>query len=84
MSNDGHKVVSKEERLACWSARDEYYHCCAIKGREECGSFKDAFFKKCPAAWVQHFERRRLYEQYRQKLLTQGYKLKEADQTTKS
>ena len=45
-------VVSKEQRKACWSARDEYYHCKAIKGEEDCQAQKKAFYKLCPDAWV--------------------------------
>ncbi|EGD82380.1 hypothetical protein PTSG_11412 [Salpingoeca rosetta] len=72
-------VVSKEQRKACWAARDEYYHCCATKGKEACDDLKKKFYEQCPTAWVRHFERRHMYDQYRQKLLTQGYKLKEKE-----
>eukprot|EP00056_Hartaetosiga_gracilis_P020311 m.18732 g.18732 ORF g.18732 m.18732 type:complete len:84 (-) comp8353_c0_seq1:91-342(-) len=71
------EVVGVSKRKACWNARDEYYKCVAVNGVKNCNEAKEAFDKLCPKAWVEHFEKMNTYAKYKQKLRTEGYKLKD-------
>lgn len=44
---------SKEDRIRCWSHRDEYWKCLDDgKTEVECKKFREQYEKFCPALWV--------------------------------
>lgn len=70
---------NKEQRKICWNARDKYSQCLdqyapsylptsGEKGPNECEKLRSEMINECPAKWVQHFDQRRGYEQYKQKM----------------
>eukprot|EP00045_Choanoeca_perplexa_P023129 m.12414 g.12414 ORF g.12414 m.12414 type:complete len:83 (+) comp9944_c0_seq1:53-301(+) len=69
-------VVSSSQRRACWAARDAYQDCMMKNADNEdgCKSLKEEFVKACPEAWVKHFEKQRVYLNYKRKLLEDGFK----------
>lgn len=73
------EAPDKVKRKVCWKARDEYWECLnrfapehqpasGEKEPKECVAFRKAMETECPAKWVNHFDRRRGYEQYKQKM----------------
>lgn len=73
----------KSKRQKCWDARDEYWKCLdknspdysATSGQEgpsECLKLRKLFETGCPAQWVKHFDRKRTYEQFKEKM-NQGF-----------
>lgn len=71
----------KEKRKNCWDARDKYWQCLdqyapkhqATSGQDEpavCDKFRKYFEMGCPSQWVHHFDRKRSYDQFKQKLET--------------
>lgn len=44
---------NKEDRLNCWSRRDEYWQCLDEgKSQAECIEFRKQYEKFCPSQWV--------------------------------
>lgn len=44
---------NKEDRLNCWSRRDEYWRCLDEgKSQAECTKFREQYEKFCPSQWV--------------------------------
>lgn len=79
----------KVQRKKCWDARDEYWKCLdkyspeyspssGEAGPKECAKLRKLFETGCPAKWVQHFDRKRAYEQFKEKLYSGNDPLKEA------
>lgn len=71
---------SREERNLCWGARDRYWECLdknSIKDVKDdkgtCSEFRKLYEKSCSAQWVKHFDRRRNYLQFKEKIEKQGY-----------
>lgn len=73
----------KEQRLKCYSARDEFWNCLDrhnyAKNLEnddeipdECKKLKTLFKTECPQQWVQHFNRKYNYLKFKEKIET-GY-----------
>lgn len=69
----------KAKRQHCWDARDKYWQCLdqnapdysATSGQEGpsvCAKFRKLFETSCPAQWVKHFDRKRTYEQFKEKM----------------
>ena len=67
--------MKKEERTACWGARDEFWKCTDKMGKEveECKQFREKYVDMCPASWVVHFDRKYDYEKFKIRLKTEGY-----------
>lgn len=70
---------TKEERSMCWGARDKYWECLdqhklgdATKAGP-CAEFRKMYEKSCSAQWVKHFDRKRSYLQYKNKIENEGY-----------
>ncbi|TMW48408.1 hypothetical protein DOY81_006498 [Sarcophaga bullata] len=75
--------LNKEERAKCWGHRDEYWKCLnehaphhsstsGEKIPDACKKYRKLFETNCPATWVKHFDRKRTFEQFKEKL-QQGY-----------
>ncbi|XP_059062016.1 cytochrome c oxidase assembly factor 6 homolog [Achroia grisella] len=71
---------NKEQRKACWDSRDRYWECLDnqnIKDNSErpkaCIEFRRAFEKSCPTQWVLHFDRKRDFNVYKEKIQKEGY-----------
>lgn len=70
---------TKEERNMCWGARDRYWECLDknnIKDNDTTGVCKDlrkAFESSCSAQWIKHFDRKRNYLQFKEKIEKHGY-----------
>ncbi|XP_050071677.1 cytochrome c oxidase assembly factor 6 homolog [Anopheles maculipalpis] len=73
----------KDVRAKCWTARDEYWACldkhapdyqCTSQQPEpkECLQLRKLYQQSCPAQWVKHFDRKRTYDQFKQKM-AKGY-----------
>ena len=63
-------------RKLCYKARDKYYECRDKNPdkTEVCEEFRKMFEKSCLPSWVKHFDRKRVYEEYKKKLNTEGFK----------
>lgn len=70
---------SKEKRQSCWDARDGYWLCLdknapefsTTSGEEQppaCAQLRKLFVDSCPAQWTKHFDRKRTYEQFKEKM----------------
>ncbi|OXU23878.1 hypothetical protein TSAR_010319 [Trichomalopsis sarcophagae] len=65
---------NKEDRLNCWHNRDQYWHCLDEKKSEDsCNSFRKEYEKFCPAQWVKHFDKKREYLMFKERLEKEGY-----------
>ncbi|KAH9424708.1 cytochrome c oxidase assembly factor 6 homolog [Dermatophagoides pteronyssinus] len=73
----------KEQRLKCYSARDQFWSCLDqhYDGHQknasdeiptECQKLKTLFETECPQQWTQHFNRKYQYLKFKQKIET-GY-----------
>ncbi|KAJ8930343.1 hypothetical protein NQ314_016893 [Rhamnusium bicolor] len=68
---------TREERSLCWGARDKYWECLdknkATEKSNICQEFRTLYEKSCTAQWVKHFDRKRNYLQYKEKIEKHGY-----------
>lgn len=68
---------TKEERAKCWNARDKYWDCLEKNGSDDkgnvCVEFRKVFEHSCSAQWVKHFDRRRNYLKFKDKIENEGY-----------
>lgn len=70
---------NKEERAQCWGARDKYWECLDQHYTKEstkdgpCVEFRKIYEKSCSSQWVKHFDRKRSYLQFKQKIEKEGY-----------
>lgn len=73
----------KSARAKCWDARDKYWECLdkyapeysttsGQEGPSECAKLRKLYENGCPAQWVKHFDRKRTYEQFKEKM-NSGY-----------
>lgn len=83
----------KAKRTKCWDSRDNYWQCLeknapehsTTGGQEEpsaCISLRKIFESNCPAQWVKHFDRKRSYEQFKEKMQA-GFDPVDQSSTTK-
>ncbi|XP_076273278.1 cytochrome c oxidase assembly factor 6 homolog [Rhynchophorus ferrugineus] len=65
---------TKEERAKCWGARDKYWECLDSQSGQEnvCKEFRSLYEKSCSAQWVKHFDRKRNYLRFKEKIETDG------------
>lgn len=76
---------TKEERAVCWGARDKYWTCLDQNKEQEavkdgpCAAFRKLYEQSCSSQWVKHFDRRRSYLQFKQKIETEGYEPLDSD-----
>lgn len=70
---------TKAERAKCWGARDEYWECLdkhGIQNAEKsgpCAEFRKLYETSCSSQWVKHFDRKRSYLQFKEKIEKDGY-----------
>lgn len=70
---------TKEERTLCWGARDKYWECLDTNKIKEaakdgpCAEFRKMYEKSCSIQWVKHFDRKRSYLQFKEKIEKEGY-----------
>lgn len=72
---------TKEQRAVCWSARDKLWECLdkhedplnRSKLPKECAELRKLYEQGCPAQWVKHFDRKREYLQFKERIEKQGY-----------
>ncbi|XP_008557702.1 cytochrome c oxidase assembly factor 6 homolog [Microplitis demolitor] len=64
---------SKEDRLNCWGSRDEYWKCLDTKSETECTELRKQYEKFCSPQWVKHFDRKRDYLKFKEKIEQEGY-----------
>ncbi|KAL9880989.1 cytochrome c oxidase assembly factor 6 homolog [Glossina fuscipes] len=74
---------TKEQRIKCWSSRDEYWKCLSENAPQHsstsgenvpnaCERLRKLFETHCPGQWVKHFDRKRTYEQFKERM-ERGY-----------
>nr|XP_033812972.1 cytochrome c oxidase assembly factor 6 homolog isoform X2 [Geotrypetes seraphini]XP_033812973.1 cytochrome c oxidase assembly factor 6 homolog isoform X2 [Geotrypetes seraphini] len=58
------------ERKACWGARDQFWKCLDENQDDfsKCQKLRSSFEACCPQLWVKHFDKRRDYLKYKEKL----------------
>ncbi|XP_022198897.1 cytochrome c oxidase assembly factor 6 homolog isoform X2 [Nilaparvata lugens] len=66
---------TKSEREACWQSRDKYWECLDLNADEakQCLETRSVYENLCPAQWVKHFDRKRKYLQFKEKIEKEGY-----------
>lgn len=66
---------TKEERAKCWGARDQYWECLdkSSNKQDSCTEYRKLFEKSCLTQWVQHFDRKRNYLRFKEKIEKEGY-----------
>lgn len=73
----------KEQRQQCWDSRDKYWQCLDENAPEhqstsgapepkQCQSFRKLFQSSCPGQWVKHFDRKRTYDMFKERM-EKGY-----------
>ncbi|CAH1371312.1 hypothetical protein MTP99_012801 [Tenebrio molitor] len=76
---------TKEERNLCWGARDRYWECLNKHGIKEkdteglCADIRKLYEKSCSTQWVKHFDRKRSYLQFKEKIEKHGIPTKTTD-----
>ncbi|GIY12279.1 cytochrome c oxidase assembly factor 6 homolog [Caerostris darwini] len=62
----------KDKRKKCWASRDAYWECLDQNNDDSacCMELKKCFENDCPNLWVQHFNRKREYLKFKEKLQT--------------
>lgn len=70
----------REQRKKCWDTRDKYWECLDnlnVKERAEkpkaCIEFRKMFESSCPPQWVIHFDRKRDFNIFKEKMQKEGY-----------
>uniref|UniRef100_A0A6M2DLS4 Putative cytochrome c oxidase assembly factor 6 protein n=1 Tax=Xenopsylla cheopis TaxID=163159 RepID=A0A6M2DLS4_XENCH len=72
---------NKEERKRCWDARDQFWKCLdenEDKSKQNtevpaCKAFRKIYESSCTAQWVMHFDRKRSYLQFKERMEKEGY-----------
>ncbi|CAH1108392.1 unnamed protein product [Psylliodes chrysocephalus] len=81
---------TKEERTKCWSARDQYWECLdknSVKSGDTkdinvCAEFRKMYEQSCSAQWVKHFDRKRNYLIFKEKIEKDGIPSKNEDDSS--
>ncbi|XP_054718610.1 cytochrome c oxidase assembly factor 6 homolog [Uloborus diversus] len=62
----------KEQRKKCWDSRDSYWECLEQNNEDKtkCQEKREYFVKECPNRWVDHFDRKRDYIKFKEKVQT--------------
>ncbi|CAI8048207.1 Cytochrome c oxidase assembly factor 6 homolog [Geodia barretti] len=75
MDSAAAEAPNASQRGDCYVARDAFYSC-MLKNSEKVEACKregKEFHSKCLPSWVKHFDKRRVYENYKKKLEEAGY-----------
>jgi len=73
----------KKTRKTCWLNKDAYWECLNVNDPKHnsasgeeipkiCTELRKAFEAACPNQWVKHFDRKRSFEQFKEKM-SSGY-----------
>ncbi|XP_044749025.1 cytochrome c oxidase assembly factor 6 homolog [Coccinella septempunctata] len=77
---------NKEDRQRCWGARDKYWECLDKVGEGDqspCAEFRKLYESSCSSQWIKHFDRKRNYLVFKNKIENEGYEpLTENNRTT--
>ena len=60
-----------KDRQKCYEAKDAYYKC-KDAGDENCEELLKKYEEACPSAWVRYFDKKRIYDAYKEKLKNDG------------
>ncbi|KAF0312924.1 Cytochrome c oxidase assembly factor 6 [Amphibalanus amphitrite] len=71
---EGMSFPNKAARQACWDARDQFWACLDANAENAapCSHLRELYEKGCPSQWVKHFNRKRSYEKFKDKIQNQG------------
>lgn len=60
---------TKEERETCWKNRDQYHKCLENNNEDQskCLHLFSLYTKTCRSKWIEHFERTRAYQIWKEK-----------------
>uniref|UniRef100_L7M5M3 Putative cytochrome c oxidase subunit vib/cox12 n=1 Tax=Rhipicephalus pulchellus TaxID=72859 RepID=L7M5M3_RHIPC len=66
---------NKEQRQKCWDSRDRYWECLDSNAEDakRCAEMKSLYETHCPSQWVKHFDRKREYLKFKDKIEKDGY-----------
>ncbi|XP_042889327.1 cytochrome c oxidase assembly factor 6 homolog isoform X1 [Penaeus japonicus] len=64
----------KGVRKACWESRDRYWACLDLPDvhRDNCLDLRRLYEHSCPSHWVKHFDRKRQYMEFKERIHTVG------------
>nr|CAH0100649.1 unnamed protein product [Daphnia galeata] len=64
----------KEKRQKCWDSRDRYWECLDKSGDqiEKCVEVRTLYEATCPSQWVKHFDRKREYLKFKERIQNDG------------
>ncbi|XP_077537240.1 cytochrome c oxidase assembly factor 6 homolog isoform X2 [Haemaphysalis longicornis] len=65
---------NKEQRQKCWDSRDRYWECLDRNSEDasRCTETRSLYESMCPSQWVKHFNRKREYLQFKDKIENEG------------
>ncbi|CAL8091806.1 unnamed protein product [Orchesella dallaii] len=65
---------SKAEREKCWQSRDELWKCLDDNNgsQDMCTKFRELYESSCPRQWVKHFDRKREYLKFKDRIQNDG------------
>uniref|UniRef100_A0A131YB97 Putative cytochrome c oxidase subunit vib/cox12 n=1 Tax=Ixodes ricinus TaxID=34613 RepID=A0A131YB97_IXORI len=68
---------NKEQRQKCWDSRDRYWECLDRNPDDPspCDKIKAEYQSLCPSQWVKHFNRKREYLKFKDKIENEGRSL---------
>lgn len=67
---------NKEDRKRCWDSRDRYWECLDANNDDiaKCLETRKTYETGCPSQWVKHFDRKRSYLKFKDKIQNEGWK----------
>ncbi|KOB68994.1 putative cell cycle-associated protein [Operophtera brumata] len=70
----------REQRKVCWDSRDRYWDCLDDQNIKDsslkpkaCAELRRVFEKSCPTQWVTHFDRKRDFNVFKERMKTEGF-----------
>lgn len=80
LSDEKMSFPDRAQRKTCWDSRDRYWECLdshnirdSSRIPKECTEIRKIFEKSCPPKWVTHFDRKRDYELFKEKMQKEGF-----------
>ncbi|XP_023223798.1 cytochrome c oxidase assembly factor 6 homolog isoform X2 [Centruroides sculpturatus] len=66
---------NKDTRRRCWDSRDRFWECLDKNQNDlsKCKEYQQLYEAECPAQWVKHFNRKREYLQFKDKMINESY-----------
>ncbi|XP_076069870.1 cytochrome c oxidase assembly factor 6 homolog isoform X1 [Oratosquilla oratoria] len=64
----------KTVRKACWDSRDRYWACLDLPDthKNSCLELRRLYELSCPTHWVKHFDRKRQYMEFKERIHSVG------------